>query len=99
MDPVSLVVGALAVGTAAGVSDTAKAAVGDLYARVKARLAGKDPSTDPAVLAEELAAVGVDAETVVLAERVMALVDGSITIVGAQGVQIGDHNSQTNNFG
>lgn len=59
-------------------------------------------------LSAELVAVGVDtdAQTVAAAQRVMALVDeaGSasgkylVDLRGAQGVQVGDHNTQTNTF-
>jgi len=75
MDPVSLVVGALAAGVSGGLSDTTKALIGDLYARIKTRLAGRpagqaaleeyatDPDAWATPLANELAATdpGADA--------------------------------------
>jgi hypothetical protein len=120
MDPVSLVVGALAAGASAGLSDTAKSAIGDLYARVRSRLTGRpagvialeehatDPDTWAAPLAKELEASDVegDAELLALAQQVMAQIDptGSqagkyiVNLAGARGVQVGDHNTQTNTF-
>lgn len=67
------------------------------------------PQTWEAPLAAELSAVGAerDADLVAAAQVLMNLVDeaGSrsgkylITVHGSQGVQIGDHNTQTNTFG
>lgn len=124
MDPLSLIVGALAAGAAAGLTDTAAGAVKDAYASlqylVRRRFSGrrvaqtaleeheKAPQVWQAPLSAELAAVGADtdAQIIVAAQRVMALVDeaGSasgkylVDLRGAQGVQVGDHNTQTNTF-
>jgi hypothetical protein len=67
------------------------------------------PQTWEAPLAAELSAVGAerDADLVAAAQVLMNLVDeaGSrsgkylITVHGSQGVQVGDHNTQTNTFG
>lgn len=66
------------------------------------------PEVWQAPLSAELVAVGADtdAQIVAAAQRVMALVDeaGSasgkylVDLRGAQGVQVGDHNTQTNTF-
>jgi hypothetical protein len=89
MDPISLVVGALAAGVSASLSDTAKALTSDLYGRVKVKLACRpagmralqehnaDPEVWGKLLAKELDAAGVvaDAGLMELAERVMSLAD------------------------
>jgi hypothetical protein len=120
VDPVSLIVGALAAGASAGLSDTTKTLIGDLYTKVKTRLADRpagqmaleqhagDSDTWTTPLSKELAATdpGPDAELVAQAERVMAQVDpgGSragkyiVNLTNATGVQVGDHNTQTNTF-
>lgn len=121
MDPVSLIVGALA----AGVGDVAKAAVQDAYDGLKrllaARFAGRapaevalahyeaDPQTWRPPLAKELADSGAAADPAVLAaaRAVLELVDPAgartgkyqVDLSGAQGVQVGEHNSQVNLFG
>jgi hypothetical protein len=68
----------------------------------------KAPQVWAAPLSAELAAVGADtdAQIIAAAQRVMALVDeaGSrsgkylVDLRGAQGVQVGDRNTQTNTF-
>lgn len=68
----------------------------------------KAPQVWQAPLSAELAAVGADtdAQIIAAAQRVMALVDeaGSaagkylVDLRGAQGIQVGDHNTQTNTF-
>jgi hypothetical protein len=124
MEAISLIVGALAAGTAAGLTDTATGAVKDAYVGlrdlVRRRFAGrktaetvlaeheKAPEVWQAPLSAELAAVGADTDAQILAaaQRVMALVDeaGSasgkylVDLRGAQGVQVGDCNIQTNTF-
>jgi hypothetical protein len=124
MDPISLVMGALAAGAASGLGDSATGAVKDAYAGlrdlVRRRVAGRlvaqtaleeherAPQVWQAPLSAELVAVGADtdAQIVAAAQRVMALVDevGSnsgkyrVDLSGAQGVQVGDHNIQTNTF-
>ncbi len=124
MDPITLIVTALAAGAVLGVKDTASAAVKDSYAGLKAlvhrRLAGRPdaelvlarhlqaPDTWRAPLMAELdqAGAGHDANLVAAAEALMRLVDaagarsGKYTVDarGAQGVQIGDGNKQSNVF-
>lgn len=118
MDPVSLIIGALAAGASTGLSDTTKTLIGDLYDKVKTRLAGQpagqmaleqhatDPDTWAVPLSKELAATHPDTELIALAERVMALADPAssqagkymVNLTGAKGVQVGEHNTQTNTF-
>ena len=125
MDPVTLIVTALAAGAASALQDGVSAAVKDAYARLKALVTKQfadrpkaelvlaeheaAPQTWEAPLAAELSAVGAegDADLVAAAQALMNLVDeaGSrsgkylITVHGSQGVQVGDHNTQTNTFG
>jgi hypothetical protein len=125
MDPVSLVVMALAAGAALGLKDTASQAVKDAYgglkALVKKRFAGRAdaglvlakheqaPETWEKPLAAELTAAhaGDDADLLAAAQAMMRLADpaGSqagkytVHVSGGQGVQVGDHNTQTNIFG
>ena len=125
MDPVTLIVTALATGAASALQDGASSAIKDAYARVmalaKKRFANRPkgelvlaehqaaPQTWEAPLAAELSAAGAedDADLVVAAQAVMNLVDeaGSragkyaVTVRDSQGVQVGDHNMQTNTFG
>jgi hypothetical protein len=124
MDPVTLIVTALAAGAASALQDGVSAAVKDAYARLKALVTKQfadrpkaelvlaeheaAPQTWEAPLAAELSAVGAqgDADLVAAAQALMNLVDeaGSrsgkylITVHGSQGVQVGDHNTQTNTF-
>jgi hypothetical protein len=123
MDPVTLVVTALAAGASSGVSGAATAAVGDAYAALKELLKrrftgrGQDPrmleaaGTEPAVwqarLADELTPADLDDEVRTTAQRLLAAADPAgyqagrylLDLRGAQGVQIGDGNTQTNTFG
>jgi hypothetical protein len=125
MDPVTLIVTALAAGVASALQDGASAAVKDAYARLKTlvtkRFAGRAkgelvlaeheaaPQTWEKPLAAELSATGAegDADLVAAAQALMRLVDeaGSrsgkyvVAVRGSQGVQVGDHNVQTNTFG
>ena len=125
MDPVTLIVTALAAGAASPLQDGASAVVKDAYARLKAlvtrRFAGRPggelvlaeyeaaPQTWEKPLAAELSASGAegDADLVAAAQALMNLVDeaGSrsgkylVTVNASQGVQVGDHNTQTNTFG
>lgn len=78
MDPISLIIAALAAGAAAGVKDTASQAVKDAYAGLKAllrsRFAGnrqaeaalgkveRQPESGQALLAEHLRAAGADGD-------------------------------------
>ncbi len=124
MDPVTLIVTALAAGAASALQDGTSAAVKDAYVRLKAlvtrRFAGRAkaelvlaehqaaPQTWEKPLAEELSAVGAesDADLVAAAQALMSLVDeaGSragkyvVTVRDSQGVQVGDHGTQTNIF-
>jgi hypothetical protein len=125
VDPVSLIVAALAAGAGSAVQDGASAAVKGAYARlrdaVRGRLAGRadgavvlarhgnDPQVWEAPLRVELTAAGAgdDAGLVAAARAVMELVDAvgaqagkyAVTVSGSHGVQVGDHNTQTNTFG
>jgi hypothetical protein len=124
MDPVTLIVTALAAGAASALQDGASAAVKDAYTRLKAlltrRFAGRPsaelvlaehqaaPQTWEKPLAAELSAAGAegDADLVAAAHALMSLVDeaGSragkyvVTVRDSQGVQVGDHSTQTNIF-
>ena len=125
MDPVTLIVTALAGGAASALQDGASSAVKDAYARVKAlvkqRFAGRPkaelvlaeyeaaPQTWEAPLAAELSAADAEgnADLVEAAQALMRLIDepGSlagkytVSVHGGQGVQVGDHNVQQNEFG
>jgi RIP homotypic interaction motif len=125
MDPITVIVTALATGAASAVQDGASAAVKDAYGRLRAlvrkRFAGRGdgelvlarhegaPQTWEAPLVAELSAAGAadDANLVAAAQTLLSLVDeaGSrsgkyvVMLHGAHGVQIGDHNTQTNTFG
>ena len=125
MDPVSLIVTALAAGAAAavkdGAADAVKGAYGQLKTLVSRRFMGSpkaelvlaeyetDPATWQAPLAAELtaASIGADPALVAAAQALMSLLDAAgtqsgkytVTIEGSQGVQVGDHNTQTNTFG
>ena len=124
MDPISMIVGALAVGATSGLKDTATDAVRDAYEGlrdlVRRRFAGrrvgemalaeheKAPQVWTVPLSVELAAVGADTDTQIIAaaQRVMALMDEDgdqsgkyrVDLRGAQGVQVGDRNAQNNTF-
>jgi hypothetical protein len=125
MDPISLIVAALAAGAASALQDGASAAVKDAYARltvlVKKRFAHRPkgqlvlaeheaaPETWEAPLAAELVAAGAEGDTdlAAAAQALMSLIDEAgtrsgkyaVTIHDSQGVQVGDHNTQTNTFG
>jgi hypothetical protein len=124
VDPVSLIVAALAAGAVAGAQNTATDAVKDAYTGLKElvrrRLSGRmasekalaqhddSPLQAREALEAELVAVGAgdDAAVVDAAQRLMALLDPTgtqtgkyvVDLRGAQGVQVGDHNTQTNTF-
>jgi len=125
MDPITLIVTALAAGAASALQDGASAAVKDAYARLKAlvskRFADRPkgelvlaehetaPQTWQAPLAAELSVVGAegDADLAAAAQALMSLVDEAgarsgkyvVAVRDSQGVQVGDHNRQTNIFG
>jgi len=125
MDPVTLIVTALAAGAASALQDGAAQAVKDAYTRLKALVTGRfadrpkgelvlaehetAPQTWEKPLAAELSAAGAadDAGLLDAAQALLNLVDeaGSrsgkytVTVRDSQGVQIGDHNTQTNTFG
>ncbi|MBA2324940.1 MAG: hypothetical protein H0V92_13320 [Pseudonocardiales bacterium] len=123
MDPVTLIVAALAAGAGAGAKGIASAAVKDSYEGLKAlvrrRLAGRAsgeaalreheaaPETAGDALHTELVEVyqpDRDQELVAAARELTAMLDGAcagkyeVAVEGAQGVQIGDHNVQTNTY-
>jgi hypothetical protein len=123
MDPVTLIVAALAAGAGAGAKGVASDAVKDSYqglrALVRRRLAGRAsgeaalrehegaPETAGDALHAELVEVyqpDRDRELIAAASGLMAMLDGAraenyqVAAEGAQGVQIGDHNVQTNTF-
>jgi hypothetical protein len=124
MDPITLIVTALAAGAALGISDTASSAVKDAYTGLKVlarkRLGGRPdselvlarheqaPETWRAPLVAELeqAGAGHDPSLLGAAEALMRLVDEAgaragkyvVDVRGAQGVQIGDRNTQHNVF-
>jgi hypothetical protein len=124
MDPVTLIVTALAAGAASALHDGVSAAVKDAYARLKVLakrrfadhpkgelvLAEHDaaPRTWGAPLAAELSAAGAagDADLVAAAQALMSLVDeaGSragkylVSVHDGQGVQVGDHGTQHNQY-
>jgi hypothetical protein len=78
MDPISLIIAALAAGAISGVKDTASQAVNDAYTGLKALLrrrftgnqqaedaleqAERQPGSDQAILAEHLRAAGADGD-------------------------------------
>jgi len=80
MDPMSLVAGALAAGASQGLAESA---IGDLYRRLKLRLADRTPED-----------ADLDDETVALAQQLLTAID----LRDAKGVQIGNHNTQHNRF-
>jgi hypothetical protein len=124
VDPVTLLVTALAAGAAAGIGDTASTAVKDAYAKLKAlvaaRFAGnqsrkvalveheKQPEIWRRPLTQAVTDSGATTDPVVIeaAQRLLALLDEAgaqtgkyaVDVRGAQGVQVGDRNTQTNTF-
>jgi hypothetical protein len=125
VDPVTLLVTALGAGAAAGVGETATAAVKDAYAMLKEKVATRfsgdasrevmlvgyerQPEVWRSSLVRALIESGVveDQDAVEAARRLLELLDEAgarqgryvVDVRGAQGVQIGDHNTQTNRFG
>jgi hypothetical protein len=125
VDPVSLIVAALAAGAVAGAQNTATEAVKDAYGGLKAlvqrRLEGRpaaemvleqheqDPAQWEKALEGELvkADAAADVEAVGAAQALMGLLDAAasqsdkylVDVRGAQGVQVGDRNTQHNTFG
>jgi hypothetical protein len=127
MDPVTLIVAALAGGAATGLGESTGQAVKDAYqglrAAVAARFAGHaaaeralqahaaDPDTQGQPLAGQLRETGADQDPriVALAQELVRLLNANtegpatsryeLDLRNAQGVQIGDHTTQTNTFG
>ena len=124
MDPVTLIVSALAAGALKGVGETAGTAVKDAYNAlrrlVSSRFAGNpaadmvlaeydsDPGTYHESLVKHIRESGIAENRTVIsaAQELMSLLDADGTRAGkyvvalhsAQGVQIGDHNQQSNAF-
>jgi hypothetical protein len=125
MDPVTLIVTALAAGAASALQDDAKESVKAAYARLRGKITkrfsgrkvgglalaeheGAPDMWEPQLRAE-LAETGAadDPDLVGAAQVLMSLVDEAgalsgkyvVSIQGGQGVQVGDHNTQTNYFG
>jgi hypothetical protein len=97
MDPVTVIVSAIAMGAAAGLTDTASAAVTDAYGALKGVLTGRYPRVDVAAvenkpesipkresLAEDLADAGAehDAELVEAARQVITAVKAHDAALG-----------------
>jgi hypothetical protein len=130
MEPITLILAALAAGASAGGLDAlkdeakeeVKAAYGKLRALVGNRFREAETVNGEAVLAEyeqdpesfekglgkklAEAAAGDDEALLAAANAVLELVGGqdgrsgkyNVTITGSQGVQVGDHGTQTNTF-
>ncbi|MCL2583228.1 MAG: hypothetical protein FWE35_12315 [Streptosporangiales bacterium] len=128
MEPITLIVTALAAGASSGaieglaasVKENAKAAFSKLHALVQRRFEGNasaqvildehqnDPESYETPLAKKLTETGAadDSELLEAAKGLMELLDQSgasagkynVTVQGSQGVQVGDGNSQVNNF-
>jgi hypothetical protein len=124
VDPVTLIVTALAAGAASAPQEGASSAVKDAYERLSTlltkRLANRPrgqlvlaeylaaPQTWEAPLAAELSAADAedDPELVTAAQAIMRMVDeaGSrsgkyvVPVPDSKGLQVGDHNTQTNTF-
>jgi hypothetical protein len=97
MDPVTMIVSAVAMGAAAGLTDTASAVVTDAYAALKGVITGRYPGVDVAAvenkpestpkresLAEDLREAGADhdADLVEAARQVIAAVKADAAGVG-----------------
>jgi hypothetical protein len=97
MDPVTMIVSAIAMGAATGLTDTASAVVQDAYAALKGLIIGRYPDVDVAAvenkpeskpkresLAEDLADAGAehDADLVEAARQVIAAVKAHDAAVG-----------------
>jgi hypothetical protein len=97
VDPVTMIVSAVAMGAAAGLTDTASTAVQDAYAALKGVITGRYPGVDVAAvesrpestpkresLAEDLADAGAedDADLVEAARQVIAAVTAHDATVG-----------------
>jgi hypothetical protein len=125
MDPITLIVTALAAGAASAMQDDAKSVVKTAFERlrhlVKKRFASPQngefmlekhaaaPDIWQAPLRQELESSGAasDRELIEAAQALMKLLDPRgtgaskyvVSIRDSTGVQVGDHNSQVNNFG
>jgi hypothetical protein len=112
VDPITLIITALAAGASAGVidalKDNAKDAARAAYAKLRG-LAGKRVAARPdgsLALDRYEAAPADDADLVAAARALMDLLDQAgaragkynVTITGGQGVQVGDGNVQFNRF-
>jgi hypothetical protein len=125
MDPVTLIVTALAAGATSVLQDDVKGAVKQAFTRlqalVKRRLGGRSsgefvlaqheqaPDIYEKPLEAELNAVNAaaDSDVIAAAQELMRLLDSQGTAAGkytvsirnSSGVQVGEHNTQVNNFG
>lgn len=125
MDPVTLIVTALAAGAASALQDDAKGAVKAAVARLRGltrkRLGGRPggefvltqheqkPEIYGKPLEDELKEAGAadDPDLISAAQELMKLIDARgaakgkyvVSVQNSAGVQVGDHNSQVNNFG
>ena len=124
MDPVTLIVTALAAGASTGLGETVSQAIKDVYAALKSKVKNAladrpdgdvvverheaEPDTWRAPLESEITHTDLATDEAVLdlAQRLLALVEegggGSkyrVDLSGAQGVQVGDHNTQNVQFG
>lgn len=130
MDPMTLILSALAAGASAGgideLQDEAKALVKAAYGKLRDLLGERfrkagtphaegtladyedDPETYEKGLSKKLTAAGADTDDGILSAA-QALLDlagkqglkadrYNVTITGSKGVQVGDHNNQTNTF-
>lgn len=130
MDPITLILTALAAGASAGavdeltdgIKENVKTAYGKLRGLVSRRFREaatanaegtladyeEDPESYEKGLSKKLAAAGADRDADILAaaQALLDLLDElgpksskyNVTITGSKGIQVGDHNTQTNTF-
>jgi hypothetical protein len=107
MEPISLILSALAVGASTGFTETAGQAVKDAYTGLKALLRRKLGGERPTEQRLTEAGVDNDEEIIRAAQRVLALVDPdgaragkyNVAISGGRGIVVGDHAQVTMTFG
>jgi hypothetical protein len=126
MDPITLILSALAAGASDELQDEAKTLVKAAYGKLRDLLGQRfreagtphaegtladyedDPETYEKGLSKKLTAAGADTDDGILsaAQALLELMGKqglkggkyNVTITGSQGVQVGDHNTQTNTF-